>query len=309
MHPGATALSTGRSCLCAILEYLKPKRCYLPHFTCDATLEPFHRLGVQVLFYELDAELRPRSMPELEAGDCYLVTNYWGLQRELCEQLSTSLGQQLIVDDTHDFYAEGRYPTSWSFTSARKYFGVPDGAFLYMPGGVSQDEVVPADTPAFEDISVRHAASRSAGLQQRGFAEYQAYERSLPCELYRSSHYSRAVLAKLDLGAARRRRRANFLQMAQALGEHNTLHMPAGGDASPFVYPFLPAQSLGKPEYYSRRIFVPTYWPDVLQRSGVTCETALALAANLIPFPIDHRYGFDDMQRMVDLTLELLGNP
>ncbi|MFT7676999.1 MAG: hypothetical protein ACI8QC_000976 [Planctomycetota bacterium] len=309
VHPRASALSTGRSCLYAIVEYLKPKRCYLPHYTCNATLDPFHELGVEVLFYELDAELRPRNIPQLAAGDCFLLTNYWGLQRELCAELSARLGQQLIVDDTHDFHAEGPYPTSWSFTSARKYFGVPDGAFLYIPDGVSEDQVVPADTPSFENISVRHAASRSAGLQQLAFREYQAYERSLPCGLYRISHYSRAMLAKLNLGAAQERRRENFLQMAQALGEYNTLNMPASEDASPFVYPFLPAQTLKKSEYYSQRIFVPTYWPDVLQRSGVTCETALAVTANLIPFPIDHRYGPNDMQRMVDLTLELLGNP
>ena len=63
---------------------------------------------------------------------------------------------------------------------------------------------------------------------------------------------------------------------------------------------------MAKGEYHREQIFVPTYWPDVLQRRGVGCEVSLNFAKNLIPFPIDHRYGAVEMQRIVDVTNRLL---
>ena len=305
-HAGALALSTGRSCLCAILDFEKPKRCFMPHFTCNATLDPFLQRGIQLEFYGLAADFSPSSLPELEEGDCFLFTNYWGIQRELASVLSERYGSRLIVDDTHDFHAQARYPKSWSFTSARKYFGVPDGAFLYLPVGTEELEVLPEETPAFEDISTLHSARRSLGRQAEAFAAYQAYEKSLPCELLRISSYSSAVLASLDIDAAFAKRRANFDFLARALGPHNTLDLPDSPELTPFAYPFLPSNPVDKTNYYREQIFVPTYWPDVTARDGVDCEVALRCTKELIPFPIDHRYGQAEMQRMIDVTHRIL---
>lgn len=300
------ALSTGRSCLCAILDYQRPTRCFVPHYTCNATLDPFLQRGIQLEFYGLDKEFAPTGLPELEEGDCFLFTNYWGMQRELAQALSERYGSCLIVDDTHDFHAQALYPKSWSFTSARKYFGVPDGAFLYLPVGVEERDVLPEATPAFEGISTLHSASRSLGKQAEGFAAYQEYEKSLPCELLRISSYSTAVLASLDIAAAFQTRRENFDLLARSLGPHNTVQLTDSPELTPFAYPFLPSAPVDKTQYYKEQIFVPSYWPDVSVRAGVDCEVALQCAKELIPFPIDHRYGQREMQRMIDVTLRIL---
>ncbi|MGI9517089.1 MAG: hypothetical protein ACR2NP_08595, partial [Pirellulaceae bacterium] len=307
VHDNAIALSTGRSCLLAALEYQRPRSCYVPHYTCDATLLPFWQLGIETPFYELDSQLRPVKTPELAEDECFLITNYWGLQRELASTYSEQFGSRLIVDDTHDYYSFGHYPKSWSFTSARKYFGVPDGAFLYIPAGVEHDQVVGDNVNSFQSISLEHSVNRLLGRQEQAFVQYQAYEKSLPCALDRISDYSWAILSSLDLTATSARRRANFDWLAEQLGTINALEIDSSGELTPFVYPLLPRTPMGKKSFHEQRIFVPTLWPDVLQRPNVTCKAAIEYTQNLIPLPVDHRYGEEDMQRIVDVTLSVEG--
>ena len=58
-HRGATALTSGRACLRVALERLRPRRAFVPFYICDAALEPFSALGIDVEFYELTAALDP----------------------------------------------------------------------------------------------------------------------------------------------------------------------------------------------------------------------------------------------------------
>lgn len=309
VHPEAIALSTGRSCLCAVLQYANPKRCFVPHFTCDATLDPFKTFNVEIQFYELDSSLRPVGLTANEDSDFLLLTNYWGLQRNLMAEYSESWGSRLIVDDTHDFHSYHRYPKSWSFTSARKYFGVPDGAFLYVPDEVEKQNVVSPSTERFSEISLQHSVHRNQGHQAQAFGEYQAYEKSLPCELLRISKYAESILSHLDLESAFHRRRQNFNFLAEALNDSNSLRMNFESASFPFVYPYLPTTPIPRKGYHDQQIFVPTLWPDVLTRGNVTCQTAVQLTENLIPIPIDHRYSSMDMQRIVEVTRTLECQP
>jgi hypothetical protein len=180
---------------------------------------------------------------------------------------------------------------------------------LYLPEGVDQADVVPESTESFRSISLQHSVNRMLGRmlghQEQAFAEYQAYEKSLPCALDRISSYSESILSFLDMAKLFARRRENFLQLVEALADSNSLAVRHEPMATPFVYPFLPRQPIPRAEFHKQQIFVPTLWPDVLTRPAVTCQTAVHYTENLIAFPIDHRYGALEMQRIVDVTRAL----
>src|SRR5690606_31516894 len=160
-----------------------PTLVHVPFHTCDATLEPFKRMGVETKFYGLKEDLEPASLPDLQAGEYFLWTNYYGLCGPLTERLKLHYGDRLILDDTHDFF-HGAHPGHWSFTSARKYFGVPDGAYLFPP------DPIEVDAPRNMEISLDHGMLRAMGLQAEAFAAYQRYEASLPCSVQRISTVS-----------------------------------------------------------------------------------------------------------------------
>lgn len=290
IHAQGHALSTGRACLAVMLARLKPTRVYVPHYTCDATLSPFMEQGISTVFYGIDKQWSPLEIPVLGEGEYFLYTNYFGLCEAQVQRLHRQFGQRLIVDDTHGFF-RGRRQGLWSFTSARKAFGVPDGAYLYSP------EALVLDPPKFNSVSIEHLELRRCGKQEEGFTAYQAYEASLDSRVLAISDFSRGRLAGIDYAAAARARRENFHALDRVLASRNVLNLEPD-DAVPFCYPFLPRDDISRDKLYRKQIYPPTLWTDVLKRDSPAFERHLA--RELLPLPVDHRYGVVDMEFIVE---------
>ncbi len=303
-HEDAMALSTGRACLMACLCHMKPTRAFVPHYTCNATLHPFRQLNIELVFYELDECFRPFKIPDLLDDDCFLLTNYWGLQRGLANEFVDRIRDKLVIDNTHDFYWRNEVPLSWSFTSARKWFGVPDGAFLYSPQSIGHDRILNEKIPRNTDISLDYALNRWRGNQQQGFRQYQVYEESLGLKLQRISKYSEAVLSRLDLQAAAQQRKQNYEYLEGQLSSTNQIELLNGFGQTPFAYPYLPLHPVDRDKLYQLQVFVPQLWRDVLRR-GAVCDHSKIWSTQLLPLPIDHRYGLEEMRRIVDVVRQL----
>lgn len=295
-HPGAVALSTGRACLSVMLEAVRPARVHVPFYTCDATLSPFARLGVDIVSYGLDERLLPAGLPALEPADYLLWTDYFGVCGEQTERLKQIYGDRLLIDDTHNFFREG-HPGYWSFTSARKYFGVPDGAFLYSPDPIS------VRAERFDRISLAHGLLRRIGRGADAYAAYQSYEQSLGCEIHRISEISEGLLKGVDAVRVAAARRENFLFFHSQLDRHNRLRVPVSGQV-PFCYPYLPQRPLDRRDLHACGFFVPCLWPDIAARPDPGFSFERMLAAELLPLPIDHRYTPADLARLLDYLLE-----
>ena len=53
----------------------------------------------------------------------------------------------------------------------------------------------------------------------------------------------------------------------------------------------------------ARRIFTPTYWNEVLNRVAPDAIEA-GWVKGLIPLPVDHRYGIDEMEKIARIIHE-----
>ncbi len=309
-HLKAMALSTGRACLVAYLGHMKPSRAFLPHYTCDATLAPFKTLDVEICFYELDDKFSPVGVPALKNDDCLVMTNYWGLQRDIAVQLGDRFQDQLIVDNTHDFFWQCDRKPFWSFTSARKWFGVPDGAYLYAPTGLPENDILPDDIVRNNAISLQHAVERRKGNQQHAFLEYQEYERTLGVTLRRISTYSESLLSHVDMTSVAQKRKRNFETLEARFESTNQLaaSLRAQTEAIPFAYPYVPRTAIARERLHSQNIYVPQLWTDVLNRKSNHCLNSKRWSNDLLPLPIDHRYGHAAMQRIANAIEESEGS-
>ena len=130
------ALKSARACLRVMIEQIKPRRAWLPYYTCGALLEPFEATRTAHEFYHVDECLEiERAFEALSDTDVLVYINYYGLKDRYVQLLEARFGSQLWCDLSHAFFAEPFAPRAWYFNSARKAFGVPDGAFLYTPQG------------------------------------------------------------------------------------------------------------------------------------------------------------------------------
>ena len=299
-HRGSVALTSGRACLRAILELTRPARVFVPFYICDAALEPLRQLGIPFEFFSLTSSLDPATETwPADAGVLYV--NYFDMKGGGAEHLGAALGPRAIVDDTQAFFRRGR-TGAWSFNSARKFFGVPDGAYMYGPRAGDVRPAAPND-----GAQAAHLAARLMGNQDLAYQQYVEAEAQVSTDVRLPSRTASRLLDGLPYEHVRTARRRNFAQLHERLAGMNTLRMDLTLDADtvPFCYPFLPSRPSLHQALWQRRIFVPRLWPEVASRPGGPFAWERDLAARLLPLPIDHRYGHEDMTRVTDAVLDI----
>lgn len=300
-HPNALALSTGRACLALIADVLKPAAVYVPFYTCNTVFQPFVERGILLKFYAIGDDFRPLYPPVLQPGEYFLWTDYFGLCGHITTQIIAQYGDRLIIDDTQSFFS-GRHEGCWSFTSARKWFGVPDGAFLFAP--------VPLRTeaPRFEGASLQHLLLSRLGRAVAALKNEYAYEGGLTAAIHRISAAAEIRLRGIDMARMAHIRRTNFAALHGRLCRHNQLagFLNTCGTGVPFCYPFLSDRSLPRLSMAMRGVHLSAMWFDAAARAGEGYARERMLARSLLVLPVDPRYDAADMMRLSDLILSAM---
>ncbi|MBN1293665.1 MAG: hypothetical protein JXB48_17625 [Candidatus Latescibacteria bacterium] len=299
LHDDALALSSGRASLNLILQRVSPSRVYLPFYTCDALLEPLILNKIPYVFYSLTTALEPAQEISLKRNESFIYINYFGLKTDCIKKLITIHGERLIVDNTQAFF-EGKYQNIFSFNSARKVFGVPDGSFLYSPQPINRTFT---ENTA---ISTNHLINRTLGLLDTAYREFTEYEKSITCEIRQISNTSRNILETIDYDRISQIRRNNFTFFAEHFDAVNTFSYHLTETAVPFCYPLIPECTIDKTLFHNRNIFVPTLWKDVLQRGNEDFSLEKSISSRLLPLPIDHRYSVSDLQPVVETVTKCI---
>lgn len=294
-HRDALRLNTGRNCLEYILRAKKYDKVYLPYYTCDVVLEPIKKLNLPYEFYHINLQLEINDRITLKESEALLYTNYFGLKQRYVEQLAEKIGSRLIVDNTQAFYAKPLAGID-TFYTCRKFFGVPDGAYLYCDKAL--DEKMEQD---YSYDRVAHLVKRIDLSAEDGFKDFRRVDDGLDNQPIRKmSKLTKRMMQSIDYEAAARRRGANFQVLHEALGKDNNLEMHLEEDAVPMVYPYLvPVEGL-REKLIENKIFIARYWPNVLVWTTKD-DIEYLLACQMQPLPIDQRYGEGDMKRIIDL--------
>lgn len=302
-HPEALALCSGRAGLRCILETIKPRHVWVPFFVCDAALIPLETLGIPYTFYALTKAFEPDLSGPVPDDDCFLYVNYFGLKTEYARSLPDTIAAKVIIDDTQAFYQRG-YTHAWSFNSARKFFGVPDGGYAYGSGLLFR-----APLPPLEGVRYDHLLNRLLGNQELAFRQYVESEQQVKSDIIGPSMLAQRLLGGIDYQRVLETRRRNFASVHQRLGDINrvSIDLNRAEDSVPYCYPFFPARKVEFERLWQRQIFFPRLWPDVVRREALGFERERDIAAGLIPLPVDQRYGAEEMSRMCDTVIEEIG--
>jgi hypothetical protein len=198
--------------------------------------------------------------------------------------------KQLVIDNAQSFYSKPlkSVPT---FYSARKFFGVPDGALLYV------DEKL---KDAFEqDISIErmsHLLIRKDISAEAGYNLFVANDRLLDNQsIKKMSNLTHSILKTIDYKRVSIKRRENFLYLDSILKNDNKLNLRLEAESVPMVYPFWTSDLNLKKRLLENKIYTPTYWPNI---NNWCKEESLEykLTNEVIYLPIDQRYDIEDMK-------------
>lgn len=295
-HANALPLNTGRNCFEYILKLRGYKHVLLPYYTCEVMLEPLRKLGISYSFYAIDPGLEPATLPVLHDKEAFVYTNYYGLKQHAVEQLAKHYGPRLIVDNSQAFFAP-RINGIDTFYSARKFFGVADGAYVYA------DTPLDIELPRDESCSrMSHLLTRIDTCAESGYGDYLLHEEQLCNQPIKSmSRLTEHILCSIDYEQVRQRRITNYMVLERALYGSNKLSLDAS-ESVPMVYPYWTENGdTLRDELRQQRIYIAKYWKNVLDWNSPALEQSLA--NDLLALPVDQRYTPADIETIIPLII------
>ena len=297
-HPKAIKLNTGRNCLTYIILSRGIKKIYLPYYCCDVLLEPLVKLRTEFAFYHINRLLDPVFNIAIKQNEAFLFINYFGLKQKKIPDLK-NVFYNLIVDNAQSFF-DKPYAGTDTFYSARKFFGVPDGAYLYCEKNLQKS------LPIDDSIDrTRHLMLRETISAEAGFDGYLKNEEALSkVPLRQMSLLTKTMLNKTDYQKYKAIREKNFLIMHNAFASVNEMVIGQSING-PMFYPLLINKKGLREKLHANKIYVAKYWENVLKRTKKE-DFEYYLADNLIPLPIDQRYSAKEMKEMIKFVKAIL---
>lgn len=128
-HEEAIALNCGRNCLAYLFETKKIKKICLPYFLCNSIRDVCEKYGISIRYYHINADFTPVDI-EIDSDEWFYMVNYYGqVKRDVIENLAKRY-ERFILDQAQAYF-EDPIENGHTLYTCRKFFGVPDGAFLY----------------------------------------------------------------------------------------------------------------------------------------------------------------------------------
>lgn len=289
-HPDGIALNTGRNSLEYILRTRKYNKVYIPYYTCEVVLEPFKKLGIDFDFYRIDENLKPIIDFELRKGEAVLVNNYFGVTGHIVKKIASKY-QNVIIDNSQAFFEKPIVGVD-TFYSARKFFGVSDGAYLYTDKPLSEKFEQDVSYARFE-----HLLGRIDLGAEKFYASFKQNDEALKNQpIKEMSKLTKRILKSINYEDVIRKRKENFLYLHKLLSSLNLLNLTLEDNLVPMIYPLLIKNGKEmKKKLTEHKIFVATYWPNV--KDWVENDNfENTLVNHLIALPIDQRYGKSEMK-------------
>lgn len=180
--------------------------------------------------------------------------------------------------------------------TCRKYFGVADGAFLYT------DAKLDRELPQDESFERMHfLLGRYERSANEFYSEYVLNNKLFATEpVKRMSRLTENLLHGIDNDVVAKRRQENFDFLDAEFRDINELNLKTVYGA--FMYPLLIQNgSEIRKALQKEKIYIPTLWPNVLKECPVD-SLEYHYAADILPIPIDQRYGKEDMKRIAEMV-------
>lgn len=297
-HTGCLALNSGRNCLRYLIRARQIRKIMLPRLQCQVIEEVCRREGVQIQWYEVKALEKPYQDEQLEDEVFLYLINYYGqLEKNYLEKLLAG-HKRVIVDNAQDFFC-GPIEGVDTIYTCRKFFGVPDGAYLYTDA--QADFTLQAD---FSYDRMGFLLGRYECGAEKFYQNYRENEAWMDKQgLSAMSALTHNILRSIDYERVEQTRTSNAKRLDAGLGENNLLTVKNMTGA--YLYPYFCAdgEKLRK-KLIERKIFVPVLWQNVLEDCDI--DTAeYNFSKNMVPLPCDQRYTENDMDEVIAAVKEL----
>lgn len=293
LHEDAILLNCGRNALAYLLEAKGIKKLYLPYFLCDSVANVCKKYGVEVAFYHIRENWLPKDL--VIDGDAWLyIVNFYGqITREDLARLA-DVHNNVIIDNAQAYFDAPLANVDTLYT-CRKFFGVSDGAILYTNSKLERSLKIDESFNRIHYVLGRYERTASE-FYEKAAQNNDIFDNEPIKEM---SRLTKNLLRSIDYEYVKQVRTNNFAYLHEKLREVNKLNVRLIEGA--FMYPLLIDDGMKiRKQLQQMKIYIPTLWPNVLEE----CEPdtlEYKFAAEILPIPVDQRYGIEDMEYLVEV--------
>lgn len=281
----AVKVNMGRTGLRHIIRRRKYKRVWIPDYNCPSVGMYLDLWKLPHVCYHVNDRLDP-EIPNLDEGDGFVYVNFFGVKGDTCRRLE-QMGLPLILDLTQAFFYSPQ-PGTDAFSSFRKFFGVPDGAYLFGPTAKSFKE----SPQKLSDAFFAPLQLRAKGDIADGFLAYKKLV-FMHLQPAGASEFTQKAMPRIDYVNALKARRENYQTYLQALAGCGCAFSALSDDDVPMCCPVQlgTASESVRMHLIENKVFVPHYWPDLATSDW---------ADKMLFLPCDQRYGREDALRVCE---------
>ena len=232
-HADAIKVNSGSKALEYILKARKYRKLYIPYYNCDCILELLVKQGVGFEYYHIKEDFKPVITFQVKSDEALLYPNYFGINDANVRQVAQEFAN-VVVDNAQAFFFLPIKSTD-SFYSARKFFGVPDGGYVYTTGMLSEALEKDKSYGRFGHLLGRIDCDATSS-----FELYRGNEQMLAQQpIKKMSALTERILGSIDYQRVQAVRKSNFAILHEKLAGLNELNVTRDEVAAPMVYPLL----------------------------------------------------------------------
>lgn len=290
-----------KAALSFLIKHLSAEKIYIPYYYCPSTIAAIRDTGLEIAFYHINEELLPIGIAD-EQNSIVLLVDYFGVCSEKISCLAKAFNRaEVVIDRAHAFFEAPIVADHiHNVYSAKKFFGVPDGAYL-----ISNAAIISAETMT---DACEYSGYLLCAYEQGTNAAYTAKKETdgiLAVKYSGMSRLALGLLQNVDYGKVKQRRINNYRLLRLAFEDRNSLYLSE--KSIPYQFPFLiKKQGRGiKKKLIQEKIFVSTLWSgEDLKEHGNEFE--LSMMHDGIFLPIDQRYDEADMEFLISTVKDLI---
>ncbi len=297
---GVARLNSGRAAIYHAARVLDCDTVWVPVYQCDTVRDFLIRRGIRVKYYHIDRDFEPLDINEGE-GEAVLLVNYYGI---MSSERMTGLAARYkkpIIDNSQAFFARP-IENAMNVYSARKFVGVPDGAYVLGEGAErfceEYAQCYSSDTASFLLQRIEYGCEGKT-YQSRSINEHRIDSE----DIMKMSKLTHAILDGTDYGDIKLKRRENFAAAHALFGGINKIDPEKYYDDTcvPMVYPLVIEDDTLLPRLLENKHFQGHWWSYILEENPKDIFECY-LSRYIIPITIDQRYSRRELEFLRSLV-------
>ena len=287
-------LNSGRAAIWHALRVMGCKTVWLPYYQCETVRNFLIKKNIRLKYYHINFDFTPQDLRPVE-GEAVLFVNYFGVMGG-ARMSALGAGYKNVIFDNAQAFFSAPEAGSLSIYSPRKFFGVPDGAYVIGEGADSFCGEYERDCSS--DASLFLLTRIEYGCGGRAYEARMRNEKRIDAsDVKRMSALTRAILDGTDYEDIKRKRRENYAYACGLFDAINRLNASRylTPDCVPMVYPLVVEDE----SLFSRLLEAGHFqgrWWSYLKDEMSENSFEHYLSRYLVPISIDQRYGREELK-------------